>query len=225
MVRGTSGNQTSPDQLWSDNEDLQKANSSLQSQVSTTQEQNKCLVAQVNTARQELSYERTKNEEQRERMASLRQMLVPATEDQVSDTEIMQRFTALRSLVFRLVKGTWSMKFKDKLRDSDVSDNQHSFFAPFVGGDPKWKTLHNHLRHFIFNHLCLSALDRRRYFLHENCKWLDEQLETTETNMWDSLPKGNTAPIVSLSVLLSIWGILMIWQKAMARLWNGRLPR
>ena len=181
--------------LQDQNLQLGRANEILQSEISTARQKVEKLNAQCSVANHDLCHERAKNEELGERMASLRQMLVPPPEVQVSDSEVVQRFTALRSLIFRLVKATWAKGLKDNISERELSDEQHQFFGGSYGNNAQWKSLHNYLRYFIFLRLHRSTLSGRQYALRHDCKTFDRRLGSIETWMWDNLPEGNTAPL------------------------------
>lgn len=192
----SSGNQNPQeiiDQLLHENQQLQWSNKSLQGEITAAKQQSHKLNINVNAARHDLNHERAKNEKLKERMASLRQMLVPPPEIQISDTEVIQRFTGLRSLILRLVKTTWTKKLRDNISESDLSEGQRTFVRPYAGKDAMWKSLHNRIRYFVFYQLCKFILGQRIYGLVNDYRMLDEGLGAIETYIWEQLPKGNTS--------------------------------
>lgn len=189
------------DQLLRRNDKLERANESLNRDMGAAKKQNHKLRDDMNAARQDLFHERAKNEELKKRMTSLRQMLIPPSEDQVSDTEVIQKFISLRSLIFRLVRTTWAKKFRDDIDERNLSEGQVTFARSYIGKDAMWKSLYHRIRYFIFYQLCMSVLDRRLYGLAKDFRRLDQQLEAIEIYLWEGLPEGER-------------GMLMDWRIA-----------
>lgn len=185
---GSQTGQEVNEQLYEQIQQLQQENESLQRELSTAQDQNEILNSQVDITRRFLNRERAKNGELRQRMASLREMLVPPPQNQVSDNEVQRRFTALRALVFRLVKGTWTRGYKSSHDLNSLSQEQRVLFRTFSMNDAKWQTLHNRLRFWIFNTLELYILSKRHYALPGRYNGLSKALEASETSLWTSLP-------------------------------------
>lgn len=181
------------DQLLHRNQKLERANESLKRDMGAAKERNHKLKDDMNAARQDLLHERAKNEELKKRMTSLRQMLIPPSEDQVSDTEVMQKFISLRSLIFRLVRTTWAKKLRDGISEKKLSEGQVTFARSYLGKDAMWKSLYHRIRYFIFYQLCMSVLGRRRYGLAKDFREFDRELEAIETYLWEGHPEGNTS--------------------------------
>ncbi|ROV88753.1 hypothetical protein VMCG_10061 [Cytospora schulzeri] len=193
---GNQNPQEAIEELLHQTRQLQQENQSLRGEVSATRQQNQKLTTDITTSRRDLSQERAKNQELTDRMTSLRQMLVPPPEDQISDTEIIQRFTALRSLIFRLVRSTWDRKLKDDVGERDVSEGQCTFFGTITNKNANWKTLYNRLRYFVFYKLSDLVLGRRLYGLGKSCKGLDKELEAMEFYMWDKIPEAERRGLI-----------------------------
>ncbi|KUI61321.1 hypothetical protein VP1G_08475 [Cytospora mali] len=191
MGRGTGyqNPQGATDQLAQNNQQLRKANEKLQSEAYTAEQHIERLTSEITAARRELSIERVNNQELKERLANLRLMLVPRSEDQVSDSEVQRKFTALRSLITRLVRATWAKRFKNNIDDMALSNGQREFFRHFTGADAQWKTLHNRLRFFVFYSLHQAMLGRSYYTLREGYKSIDSNLESVEVFMREHLPE------------------------------------
>lgn len=164
--------------------------SASKDETHVSRQQYESLNTEVQRTRRELSVERATNKDLREGMAKLRLMLVPSSESQISDSDIISKFTALRSLTLRLVKGTWSMRFKNDIDMRRWSDWQRNVFGPFADQTSHWQTLHNKLRSLIFDFIGIYVLNCRHYYLKHNCIRLDKVLGDAEDYICDSLPEG-----------------------------------
>lgn len=180
------------DHLAQQNLQLHREKDSLQSKITADQQQIEKLDAYVNAANGDLSHERAKNERLGERMASLRQMLVPPPNDQVSDDEVVQKFSALRSQIFRLVKMTWAKGLRDHIEERNLSDEQRAYLQTIFSGHTQWNRFYPRLHCHVFRYLASATFGRRHYGLTNEANGLDQRLEEVETYMWNYLPGGNT---------------------------------
>lgn len=157
------------------------------------QKQYEILGAEMNRTRHELNAEKAITKHLGERVASLRSMLVPPSEAQVSDSEVVSKFTALRSLTFRFVKGTWALSFKADANEESLSGWQLEFARPFSYAGAPWQTLHSRIRSYIFDVISAEILNHCHYLLNKNSRDLDNMLGNTEDYMLRNLPEGNSS--------------------------------
>lgn len=133
---------------------------------------------------------RAEKSELTENLNRLRQMLVPASENHISDSEIIQKFTNLRSQIQGLVRQTWNMKLKQEM-GFHASEAQKRFFGGlWTGDDVHWKCPYERLRCAVFTHLDDYIFDSRSYFLKPEFAALDDALGISEKDMWNSCSTG-----------------------------------
>lgn len=187
---GSQNLQVAFEQLLQYNKQLQQENQSLQDKLHAAQQRMTSLTSQLNVASNDLRLGRANNEELKRRMVRLREMLVPPSEDQVTDAEVTRTFLSLRSLVFRFVKGTWAKRFHTHVAEEDLPKGQRAFFSSFLTTGADWKNLHNRLRYLIFFLLNKHVFNRRHYGLEKGFKDLDEYLDQVETFLCNESPPG-----------------------------------
>lgn len=186
------------DTLLFKNNKLQQETESLRDALGKLQLDNSSLSKECSSwkgryekVRSEFAQERVKSAEQELKMASLRSMLIPKTEVQLSDNEVVARFASLRSQILKLIKTVWSpVNFVPK---ADVSAEQYNFkiLYTFVEGKVDMRYMDNLLRGVVFSILNEHVFSVRHYPIDTKNESLGEALSYAESYMFDKLPKGN----------------------------------
>lgn len=146
-------------------------------------------MSRYNSTKIKLREERLKSAELETKTQDLRAMLIPLSETQLSDGEVVSKFVSLRSQILRLVKSTWR---RDKFKpDLEPTNNQRRVFSPFMEGKVGMRYLDNHIRRVIFQTLHTQVLGKRSYFLGGKLTRLEEHLGEFEDWMWKQFPAGN----------------------------------
>lgn len=147
--------------------------------------------SRLDTTRRELGQERTKTADLESKTASLRSMLIPTSKAQLSDAEVVGKFTALRSQILALVKSTWRQQFRNHVQATELRER---IFNPFREGKVEMRYLHNCLRSLVFEVIHCRILDVRHYALGEDFGKVDKALGEVESFMWKNLPECNRMP-------------------------------
>lgn len=150
---------------------------------------NRELQKEKNDAERHINELAAERDELAERLTELRQMLVHAPGNNVSDSAIIQGFTNLRSQILGLVKQTWNVKVKEGINPDELTAMQRDFFQNLYTGDGvDWKCPHERLRFAVSHFLNNIIFCRRPYFLRLDYKQLEDRLGIVENAMWDSCP-------------------------------------
>lgn len=184
------------DALLAENSELQQKIKSLHNTLGKLQHHNSYLKEVCSSSKElqekfrcELAQERLKSAELETKTAKLRSMLIPANETQLSDGEVLTKFTTLRSHILKLVKTTG-------LRDFDpnqwyISEQQHRILSPFAEGKVNMRYIDNRLRGVVFSILTKHIFSVRHYPVEAKHEHLGEALRNAESYMFNMLPKGN----------------------------------
>lgn len=139
-------------------------------------EKNANLAAQINAANE-------KNAKLTQRMAALRQMLVPASENQVIDSEIVRRFSRIRSGILSLVRQTWKTAIRPDVKDQDMTPDQKEL----LGVD----LTYDRLRSVVFLIIHKDVFGARQYFLGDACKDIERSLRKVEKFLFVNTSEGS----------------------------------
>lgn len=153
--------------------------------------ENRRLLERNNKLADEMQIMRTQKEqlatdkvELTERLATLRQMLVPVSENQISDTDIVCKFGSLRNQILSLVRQNWEVRLK---QDVELSEGQAHFFRDLANdtGDLLWKLRpYEKLRAAVFVILQAEIFGVYPYLLDEASGHLCSHLESAEAALW-----------------------------------------
>lgn len=161
---------------------LEQRNSSLSAELMSSKSEHE-------TIRRQLAEERAKNMELESKTVHLRSMLIPATETQLSDGEVVAKFTALRAQILKLVMSAWSRKW-DEATNKNVTDHQFKIFSPFANGGVNMKYLDNRLRGVVFSILNDQIFSTRHYATDSKHAPLNQRLGDVERLLWQNIPRG-----------------------------------
>lgn len=119
-----------------------------------------------------------------EKADMFRDMLIPVSEKQILDAEVVQKFTSLRSSIMALVRRTWALKLRTNSDVRKLSDNQHYFFMSSGSGS------YDKLRFVVFEFIYQWIFDSKNYFLKEGLESLEECLRKGEKSLLKNSPVG-----------------------------------
>lgn len=149
-------------------------------------------MARYSSTKTKLREEKLKSAELEIKTQDLRAMLIPVSETQLSDGEVVNKFTSLRSQILKFVKSTWR---RDKFKpDLNLTNYQMGVFSPFMEGRVDMKYLDNRIRGVVFDILHGYILGRRSYALGGELTHFEKQVGDFEEWMWKTLPAGNYLP-------------------------------
>lgn len=116
----------------------------------------------------------------------LRQMLVPVSEKQALDSEVVSRFTSLRSSIFALVRQTWKTALKENVDRRVLSTDQGIFFiSPFPISYARLRTL-------VSNAIRVVIFGSQSYFLEKTFQEFEQKIQAVEKELDGIMPKGNS---------------------------------
>lgn len=116
----------------------------------------------------------------------LRQMLVPVSEKQVLDSEVVSRFTSLHSSIMALVRQTWRTTLKEDVEPRLLSRDQHRFFIS------SFPLSYNRLRSLVSEAIGDIILGSQNYFLEDSFQELEQKIKTVERALARTMPKGKS---------------------------------
>lgn len=125
-----------------------------------------------------------------ERLTAFRQMLVPAAEGQVSDSEIVRKFGTIRSQIMGLVRQNWMIQLKQNIRLSDATKEQADFFGGLecTSTNLYWKHCpYERLQQEVSRLLLNTIFNRRPYFLSADYRGIQSYLAAAEKAIWESV--------------------------------------
>lgn len=176
------------DTLLAKNNELQQRIDTLQTKIDRLHQDKSLLKSQLKSTRSQLREERLTSAELEIKTQELRAVLIPVSETQLSDGEVVSKFTSLRSQILKLVKSTWRRdNFKPGI---ELTKNHTAFLGPFMEGKVDMRYLDNRVRSIIFEALHACILGKRCYHLDENLTHLEGQVGEFEDWMWKRLPTG-----------------------------------
>lgn len=107
----------------------------------------------------------------------LRHMLVPVSEKQVLDSDVVSRFEGLRNSIVILVRQTWKMAAKVDVDFGQLGDDQRDFFGPDI------PMSYDRLRYLVFRGIYSLILGPQGYFLREGFEKLEDRLQSAEREL------------------------------------------
>lgn len=131
----------------------------------------------------------------------LRQMLVPVSEKQVSDSDVVSRFTNLRSSIVALVRQTWKLALREDFVPSLVPSHERYFFK-----SPHLFT-YDRLRFLVFLTIHAIIFDSQSYFLRDNLEQFEQHIQAVEKNLYRNLSEGKSKNHLTSSN--ASWAILV----------------
>lgn len=134
----------------------------------------------------------------------LRQMLVPVTEKQVSDSDIVSKFTSLRSGIRGLVRQTWKLALKEEFEPRLMAENQRGFFTSFP-------VSYDRLRFLVSDAIRIIIFDSQNYFLGDSFQELERRIQKVERELARTMPKGKSQHFPRSSS--SPWALLLTCEK------------
>ncbi|KAH8777340.1 hypothetical protein F5883DRAFT_613741 [Diaporthe sp. PMI_573] len=108
----------------------------------------------------------------------LRQMLVPVSEKQVLDADVVSKFTSLRMSILGLVRQTWKTTPTEGLDFMQLSGSQQRFFGSDL------PLTYERLRHIVSHGICQFILCRQAYFLGGGFAGLEEGVRRVERELY-----------------------------------------
>ncbi|KAK2596524.1 hypothetical protein N8I77_013411 [Diaporthe amygdali] len=114
----------------------------------------------------------------------LRQMLVPLSDRQVPDADVVYNFTSLRSSIIGLVRQNWETALRHSVDFKDLSEHQKEFFR---AGIP---ITYDRLRHLVFNLIYYELFAPQRYFLGKHYEKVEENIRRVEKDLYRNSGEG-----------------------------------
>lgn len=152
------------------------------------------VTAEYDDIQRQLAQERAKNLDLENKTVHLRSMLIPATESQLSDSEVVAKFTSLRSQILKLVKTAWS---RNLVQRRSLSEEQTEVLSPFYKNDVSFKYLDNRLQSVVFSILEERVFGARHYATNPDHAILNANLGRVEALLWHKISKGNFEEVTS----------------------------
>lgn len=142
------------------------------------------LLDERNSARQNIAQLQNQIKLLNEKNDKFRQMLIPVSEKQVPDAEVVQRFTSLRSSMLALVRGTWKLAFRDDVDLISLSQDQIYIFKSGRTCD------YDRLRYAVFYFIHKRILSTQHYFLENGLEETEQRLQLVEKELVERSPVG-----------------------------------
>lgn len=112
----------------------------------------------------------------------LRHMIVPMSEKQVLDSDVVSRFTSLRISILALVRQTWTTALKSDVDFSKLSEYQQELLGSIS---------YERLRHLVFHGTYTCILDPECYFLGYGFEQLEQRIQKVEQELNENPSGGN----------------------------------
>jgi chromosome segregation ATPase len=151
---------------------------------SQVHEANQALTDQQRSDMEKITQLRAQNKLLSEKNDKLRDMVIPVSEEQVLDAEVMAKFTAIRTSIFALVRRTWKMELRDGVLQEDLSKEQLLIFGP--GGEDIYDRTRGIVFHFVHQHI----LGSQNYVLQDGLEEFEWALQVAERELFDKSPIG-----------------------------------
>lgn len=145
---------------------------------------NEELFKEKNSARKEIAQLQSQIKLLNEKNDKFRQILIPVSEKQVLDAEVVQRFTSLRTSMLALVRRTWKPAFRDDADVISLSQDQIHVFK--FGGMCDYDRLRYAVFHFIHDRI----IGNRNYFLENGFEETEKRLQLVEQELFEKSPVG-----------------------------------
>lgn len=177
------------------NSSLRENNARLEQARKNTDGDKARLSSQFNDVSQQLAKERqeyrqkiaqlySQNKTLHDKTDTLRKMLVPVSEKQVLDADVVQRFTILRSGIVGLVRQTWVPALKHDVDSLGFSLLQQDLIATEL------PLTYDRLRCIVFFFIHASVFDSQNYFLGYNFENLEQLVRRVERELNKNSPEG-----------------------------------
>lgn len=130
---------------------------------------------------------------------TLRQMLVPVSEKQVLDGEVVQKFASLRSGIIGLVRQTWVPRLKHGVDVVRLSPTQQDLIAL------AFPITYDRLRCLFFTFVHDNVFESPSYFLGDDFKTLEQLLQRAERILTEHSPEGKSMDRSIINSLLCVY--------------------
>lgn len=127
-----------------------------------------------------------KNTNLHDKNDTLRQMVVPVSEKQVLDADVMQKFTALRASIVGLVRQTWIPELKDDCDSLGLSLLQGDLITTDL------PLTYDRLRYMVFFFIHASVFDTQSYFLGHPFENVEQLFRRVEKELNNFSPRGRS---------------------------------
>ncbi|KAK7697957.1 hypothetical protein SLS64_013044 [Diaporthe eres] len=135
------------------------------------------LFNEKSAARKEIAQLQSHTKLLNEKNDKFRQMLIPVSEKQVLDAEVVQKFTTLRSSIMALVRSTWTLDLRDDVDFRTFSRGQHHVFRS------SGPSSYDRLRYVVFQHIHCEIFVAKNYFLKDGFEPIEEHLQMVEDDL------------------------------------------
>lgn len=175
--------------------ELETANAKLHGAENAANKDIAFLTAKIDATEQELFAEKRNAHEDitqlqgqikllTEKNDKFRQMLIPVSEKQILDADVVQKFRYLRSSMLALVRRTWSLKMRDDFDLRSLSRDQHIIFRPDGTTD------YDRLRYAVFHFIHQRIIGTHNYFLDNGFEKCESGLRQVEKELVEKSPTG-----------------------------------
>lgn len=142
------------------------------------------LFDQTNSAGKKIAQLQSQIELLNEKNDKFRQMLIPVSEKQVPDAEVVQKFISLRSSMLALVRRTWKLAFRDDVDILSLSRDQIYIFKASGTCD------YDRLRYAVFHFIYHRILGTQNYFLENGLEETEQRLQLVEKELVEKSSAG-----------------------------------
>lgn len=183
-------------QIMSLTNDVDTARENLQAYEQLSQDEIACLRSELEFVKLNLQDEREKARKEiahlhdqirssNEKSEKYRQMLIPASEKQVMDADVVHKFTSLRSRILALVRQTWALKRRPDVDFQLLPPSHQGFFLSRIPGS------YDRLRYVVSVFLYNGIFEAPNYFLQDDQQSFEDRLQQLERHLFDISPNGN----------------------------------
>jgi molecular chaperone GrpE (heat shock protein) len=116
----------------------------------------------------------------------LRHMIVPVSEEQLLDSDVVSKFTSLRASILALVRQTWITSLKSGIDFGELSPYQKELFRSIP-------ISYERLRHVVFCGVYRIILGPKRYFLGNSFQLLEKGIQEVEQKLSERPSGGNNS--------------------------------
>lgn len=177
------------DTLLAKNNELQQHIKTLQTMNDKLHQEKSFWKSRSDSNKRKLLQERQRSAELEIKTQELRAVLIPVSETQLSDGEVVSKFISLRSQILKLVKRTWRRdKFKPNI---ELTQDHVNILGPFMDDRVDMRYVDNHMRGIVFKTLHARILGKRTYALGGSHTRVEDLLGEFEGWVWEQLPTGN----------------------------------
>lgn len=184
-------------QIMSLTNDVDTARENLQTSEQLSQDEIARLHSELDSVKLDLQAEREKARKEiaqlhvqirasNERSEKYRQMLIPASEKQVMDADLVHKFTSLRSRILALVRQTWALKPRPDVEFRRLPPSHQEFFLSRIPGS------YDRLRYVVSAFLYQGIFEAPSYFLRNDHHSFEDHLQKLERHLFDISPNGNS---------------------------------